>query len=64
VAAEVEGLMPLALYLDENVDVSVAAGLRRRGIDVVTARDREKRLMAGKCGCLLKREASFVKREA
>jgi len=34
--------MPLKLYLDENVDVSVAAGLRSRGIDVVTARDRRK----------------------
>jgi predicted nuclease of predicted toxin-antitoxin system len=34
--------MPLKFYLDENVDVSVAAGLRLRGIDVVTARDREK----------------------
>jgi len=30
--------MPLKLYLDENVDVSVAAGLRSRGIDAVTAR--------------------------
>ena len=34
--------MPVKLYLDENVDVSVAAGLRRRGIDVVTALDRGK----------------------
>lgn len=34
--------MPVKLYLDENIDVSVAAGLRRRGIDVVTARDRGK----------------------
>ncbi len=34
--------MPLKLYSDENVDVSVAVGLRRRGIDVVTARDRGK----------------------
>ncbi len=34
--------MPLKLYLDENVDVSVAAGLRRRGIDVVTALDQGK----------------------
>lgn len=31
--------MPLKLYLDENVDVSVAVGLRSRGIDAVTARD-------------------------
>lgn len=31
--------MPRKLYLDENVDVSVAAALRRHGIDVVTARD-------------------------
>lgn len=34
--------MPLTLYLDENVDVSVAAGLRSRGIDAVTVRDRGK----------------------
>ncbi len=34
--------MPLKLYLDENVDVSVAVGLQRRSIDVVTARDRGK----------------------
>ena len=34
--------MPLTLYLDENVDVSLAAGLQRRGIDVVTARERGK----------------------
>jgi predicted nuclease of predicted toxin-antitoxin system len=34
--------MPLKLYLDENVDVSVASALRQRGVDVVTARDREK----------------------
>lgn len=34
--------MPVKLYLDENIDVSVAAALRRRGIDVVTARDRGK----------------------
>jgi predicted nuclease of predicted toxin-antitoxin system len=34
--------MPLALYFDENVDVSVAAGLQRHGIDVTTARDQGK----------------------
>lgn len=32
--------MPVKLYLDENIDISVAVGLRRRGIDAVTARDR------------------------
>ena len=42
VATEVTGLMPISLYFDENVDVSVAAGLRRRGVDVVTARDQGK----------------------
>lgn len=29
--------MTLALYMDHHVPVSIAAGLRRRGIDVLTA---------------------------
>jgi len=31
--------MPIRFHLDENVDRAVAAGLRRRGIDVTTASD-------------------------
>ena len=31
--------MPIGFHLDENVDDRVAAGLRRRGIDVTLARD-------------------------
>lgn len=29
----------LRLYLDENLSLTIADGLRRRGVDVVTARD-------------------------
>lgn len=31
--------MPLALYADEYVDARVVAGLRRRGVDIVSAAD-------------------------
>ena len=32
--------MPIKLYLDENVNIALASALRRRGFDVVTARER------------------------
>lgn len=37
---------PVLFYLDENMDPAVARGLRRRGIDVVTAHE------VGRCGYL------------
>ena len=31
--------MPLALYLDEQVQTAIARGLRQRGVDVLTVRE-------------------------
>jgi hypothetical protein len=44
--------MPIALYLDENVDGAIAAELRKRGVDVITTQEdgsgglRDDRLLA------------------
>ncbi|MEM7119416.1 MAG: DUF5615 family PIN-like protein [Chloroflexota bacterium] len=33
--------MPLKIYTDESVPVAVAAGLKRRGVDAYSARDKD-----------------------
>lgn len=45
---------PVRYYFDQHVDPAVAAGLRKRGIDVLTAQD------AGRCGFDDKDQLAFA----
>ena len=49
---------PIRFHLDESVNPAVAEGLRRRGIDVTTARD------AGLLGASDEAHLEFARREA
>lgn len=49
--------MRLRIYTDENVDVAVAQGLRRRGVDAWSARD------AGNLGMSDEEQLEYVRKE-
>jgi hypothetical protein len=42
----------IRIYTDESVDVGIAEGLQRRGVDALSARDRDK--LDGGMGTLVK----------